>query len=913
MNESKRPESDLRRSVPTFCNQCVNGPDLFKVIVDDGRAVAIEPNFEASTVHPARGRVCPNAYGLVQKTYNPDRIKAPMRRTNPKKGLDQDPKWQEISWDEALDLVAEKMLAARAKGLTDENGHPRLAAVFGEGGAPDAYYGSLNALLQAWGGPIDFGFGTGEGIKCYHTEHLLGEFWHRAFIVAPDTPSTQLLLSFGHNDNVTSGVQGIFRHAEGRTRGMRRVQIEPHLSVTGAKADAWVPIRPKTDAAFLLAMLNVIISESDWKSTCDVGFLQNMTNSPYLIGPKGHYLRDAKSKKPLIWDNSSGTPKAYDDPDVKDPALVGTFKVDGVEVGPDGEELPCHGCLSRPSFDLMRDFVKPYSPEWAAKICDVDADVIRRLASDFVKTASVGSTVEVDGITLPFRPVSILLGKTVSNGWGAFQAVWARTVLLALVGALEVPGSVMGVNTRLNRPMSDRLETVSLGEDGFMRQSLNPTSKEGWESSPRTRNAYKTLVPLVLDSSWSQALGPSSLPYLFVTDELEGFTRVSPPDVWIVFRANPLISLWDVKPVAESLSKFPFIVAFAYVPDETNWFADVLLPESTDLESLQLARIGGTSYQEQYWDYTGVAIRQPAVTPSHDTRDMTDIATELAFRLGLVEEYYKSINRGALGFRLRTPHYDFSLHPGRKYTSAEMWDRACRAATLALSNGKEEHDLDWFREHGFYVVPFKRINWYLHPLMVAKKLRYELPYQERLFRVGEELHRRLHEKGVSWWDRQLEEYQALPGWEDFPAIWERVPASFGKKPQDYAFWLLTTKSMQFVHGLNAMIPMLIDVSGNIMGHRAVMMNAGVGRELKLKDNDWVWIQSPIGKVKGRVLLREGVRPDVLVALGQFGHWVTPRAKDIGMPGMNRLVPITIDTTDGTGSGADLVRVAVSKA
>ena len=196
--------------------------------------------------------------------------------------------------------------------------------------------------------------------------------------------------------------------------------------------------------------------------------------------------------------------------------------------------------------------------------------------------------------------------------------------------------------------------------------------------------------------------------------------------------------------------------------------------------------------------------------------------------------------------------------------------------------------------------------------MAAKRLRYEVPYQERLLRVGKELEKRLHEKGVKWWDRQLEEYQALPRWEDFPAIWEQVPVSYGKNAQDYRFWLLTTKSMQFVHGLNAMIPMLIDVSGNVMGHRAVMMNAGVGKKMKLKANDWVWIESPIGRVKGRVLLREGVRPDVLVALGQFGHWVTPVAKDIGMPGMNRLVPITVDTTDGTGSGADLARVAVTK-
>ncbi len=896
--------------VPTYCNQCVNGPDLCTVLVKDGVAINIEPNFDVEEFHPARGRVCASAFALIQKTYNPLRIKAPMKRTNLKKGLKEEPNWKEISWKEAFEIVTDRLKAVREKGLLDKNGHPRLAVTFGEGGTPDAYYGSFNAFLQAWG-PIDFGFGTGQGVKCYHTEHLLGEYWHRAFIVAPDTPLTKLLISFGHNDNITSGVQGIYRHAQARTRGMKRIQIEPHLSVTAAKADEWIPIRPKTDAAFMMGMLNVMLWELDWERVCDVEFLAHMTNSPYLVGPHGLYVRDSQTLKPLLWDLESNTAKTFDDRSLKQPGLVGSFAVHGVEIGADGERWEVEG-ECKPAFQLLREFIRQNTPEWAAEICDVKADSIRRLAKDFVETAMVDAVTEVDGIQMPFRPVSILLGKTVTNGWGAFQAVWARTVLQALVGGLEVPGSVMGVNVRLNRPMSDRLESVSVGEDGFMLQHLNPTSKEKWEGSPHVRNAYKTLVPLALDSSWSQALGPSTLPYILNDQPRQGWVSPEPPDVWFVYRANPLISLWDPNPVAQTLSKIPFIVSFAYLQDETNWFADILLPESTDLESLQLARIGGTSYQEQFWDFIGVAVRQPAVKGPCDTMDMTDISTEMCSRLALTKEYYRSINKGALGARLKTAKYDLSLDPSRSYGAEEIWDRACRATTLALSNGREERGLDWFREHGVYLVPFSRVNWYLHPIMVAKNLRYELPYQERLFRVGEELKRRLHESGVEWWDRQLTEYQALPAWEDFPGIWENVSTGLGKNPENYPFWLLTSKSMQYVHGANAGIPMLADAAGNIMGHKAVMMNMQAGRKLGLKSGDRVQVESPIGVVHVRVLLREGVRPDVLVAIGQFGHWVTPVAKDLGMMGMNRLVPLSLETTDGTGSGADLVKVRVTK-
>ena len=58
------------------------------------------------------------------------------------------------------------------------------------------------------------------------------------------------------------------------------------------------------------------------------------------------------------------------------------------------------------------------------------------------------------------------------------------------------------------------------------------------------------------------------------------------------------------------MAKFPFMVAFAYTVDETNYMADLLLPEATDLESTQLIRMGQTKYMEHFWDYIGVVLRQ---------------------------------------------------------------------------------------------------------------------------------------------------------------------------------------------------------------------------------------------------------------------------------------------------------------
>jgi hypothetical protein len=113
-----------------------------KVKVRDGVASEILPNFDAEGIHPANGRCCVKAYGTVQKTYNPGRVLTPMKRSNPKKGRNEDPGFVAISWDEALDTICERLQASRQKGLLDEAGLPRVAATFGMGGTPVSCLGT---------------------------------------------------------------------------------------------------------------------------------------------------------------------------------------------------------------------------------------------------------------------------------------------------------------------------------------------------------------------------------------------------------------------------------------------------------------------------------------------------------------------------------------------------------------------------------------------------------------------------------------------------------------------------------------------------------------------------------------------------------------------------------------------------
>jgi phenylacetyl-CoA:acceptor oxidoreductase len=879
--------------VKTYCYQCVAGPDLLEVEVEDGVATQVTPNFDAAGIHPGGGRVCVKAYGLVQKLYNPNRVRSPMKRTNPKKGRDEDPGFVAISWNEAFEIISKKLNDIRARGLLDESGYPRVAASFGGGGTPQSYMGSFPAFLGAWG-PIDMGFGSGQGVKCTHSEHLYGEFWHRAFTVSPDTPLSEYVISCGANTEASGGVVGVWRHAEARIRGLKRVQVEPHLSVTAACSSEWVPIRPKTDAAFLYALLHVMLHEQP-RERLDRDFLLNHTSSPYLVGPNGFFLRDAVTRKPLLADR-----------------LEGNFERDAIEIGADEEVLAQGNLSGDTAFSRLLAHLKPYTPEWAERICDVPAATIRRIAGEYLDHAHVGETIVIDGKTLPFRPVAVALGKTVNNGWGGFECCWARTMLAALVGALEVPGGTLGTTVRLNKPLSERHASVKPGADGFMAYPLNPTDKANWKPAPNIRNAYRTLVPLAANGPWSQALGPTHFSWMFLGETPPGLPRVTFPEFWLVYRTNPAISFWDTGQVAERMAGFPFVVALAYTRDETNHFADILLPDQMDLESLQLIYVGGSKYIEQFWKHEGYALRQPVVTPRVDARDFTDIATELAARTGLLERYNASINRGAAGVALKGPSWDFSLNESQKYSRDEIWDAVCRAASAELTGGKETHGLDWWKRYGLRTKPFPQSDWYLFPTLKEKGLRFELPYQEQLLRVGTQLGRRLHENGMQWWDQQLAEYQGLPVWKDFPKLWETELARIGGTNEDYPFWLLTSRSMQYAWGGNVGMQIIHEVAANVAGHGGVIINAGRAAELGIADGDRVEIATPVKKVRARAVLRQGIRPDTLLLIAQFDHWATPYAKDFGVPSLNSLVPMSMPLTDATGSGADVVRVAVRK-
>jgi phenylacetyl-CoA:acceptor oxidoreductase len=903
--------------IPTYCYVCYGGPDPILVKVVDGVAVGIEPNYFLAPKHHSEGKICSKPFGLIDKLYDPYRVKSPLIRQNPKKGRNEDPQWKEISWDEALSILADELKKVKEKGAVDENGYPRVALTLGGAGSPEGHFGLLPTFLSAlgaWlGGPLDLSIGTGQGVKCYHSEHVYGEFWHRAFMVVADMPLTRYILSFGHNNTASDGAP-VWRMAKAREQGLKIVKIEPHLSVSGAWADKVIYIKPKTDAVFLYSMIHVILHEKNWREVCDVKFLKEMTNSPYLVGPNGYFMRDPETLKPLIWDPVDGKAKTYDDPTIKDYALEGEYVVSGVELGPDDVVWRHENVKCKPSFQLLIEAVKDYTPEYAEKVCDIPAGTIREITEEFLKYANIGATIEIDGEKLPYRPVAIELGKTVNNGPGGYETCWARTVLLMLVGALEVPGGVRGSGSRLNPPYEIRWATVERDDsDGFMRQWLNPTEKGKWPPKIMVRAAYTAFCPLVGSRGWASGIAPYPLAWLFMDKSPENWPPPSPPDVWIIYRANPVRTMWDPELVERVIKKIPFIVDITCYIDETAWYADLILPDHTDLEGLQLTPVFSKHWYS-LWDGYGFILKQPVVKPVYNTKDMTEIIIELMDKLGALKEFISRLNRGSgTGIPLSGKNYDFRLDESKKPTLEEVWDRICKAATAMLSDGKEVYGLEWFKENSLYLKPYPKLERYLYYVFKKKGIRFEVPYQERIKRIGEELKNRLHERGIYWWDKQLQEYQAIPRAKDFSEEWDELYEKLGVDPKKYDIWLICSRSPALAWTANVSNPRALDVASRYLDFGGVVISSEAAEKRGIKHGDIVVIESPYGKVKSRAIVREGQRPDVAVLVGQLGQWVAPRAKDVLEANISDVMGVYMDLLDAGGSSCDLIKVRIYKA
>jgi phenylacetyl-CoA:acceptor oxidoreductase len=314
------------------------------------------------------------------------------------------------------------------------------------------------------------------------------------------------------------------------------------------------------------------------------------------------------------------------------------------------------------------------------------------------------------------------------------------------------------------------------------------------------------------------------------------------------------------------------MISIAYVLDETTQLADVVLPDHTEQERYELCTNVRRALSRSF---LATSLRQPIVEPLHNTMDISEMLTELAIRSGFLDEYNRAINNE---LSLIDP---WKLEEGKQYAWMDIVDRHCQSTT----NGA--HDLAWFKQNGGIAEQIDPSRQYsVYQEMAARKLRYPIPYMEHVKKTGEALAANLARVGVHWWP--TEEYVPLPIY---------LPSKLEEVPPEYDFFVTITRSMQTGWGMNVDNPWLIELGMHDTNQQGIIINRAAADKRGIRDGDAIWVESPVGRVKGRVRLIEGIRKDTILIAGQYGQWETPVAKDTGRPSEVPLTPISAAWTD----------------
>lgn len=224
------------------CNVCSANCAMICDIID-GKVWRIRGNPDDQV---CRGRLCVKGYASYKTLYDPDRLKFPMKRTNPEKGPGVDPGWVKISWEEAFQLTAEKFNEVKEK-------YGPEAIVFYS--RPNDYLDRLSKAI-----------GTPNLVRHFDTCYTTSEAVWRAAVGRGrpwmlDLYNAKYILSFGWDlpsKGKNMSAQG-YIHA--LNKGAKAVVFNPMLTPTAALASEWIPIKPGTDLAVCLAMIRTIINE----------------------------------------------------------------------------------------------------------------------------------------------------------------------------------------------------------------------------------------------------------------------------------------------------------------------------------------------------------------------------------------------------------------------------------------------------------------------------------------------------------------------------------------------------------------------------------------------------------------------------------------------------------------------------
>lgn len=823
---------------PATCPACHNPICGTQVKVVDGVAVEIKGDSNSPT---NQGRLCPRGLSVLGGLYHPYRVKKPLKRTNPEKGLDIDPGWVEITWDEAMEITTQKLKDCMEKdprrlftqtGFGNEDSFKRL--IF------ETAFGTPNGLTTS--GPL-----------C--ADHFGPMATKATKVDKCDMQHCEYLLLMGRSIGDEWGLahQNTKEYVEAVMRGMKVVCVNPRKT-NSAQTGEWVPIAPGTDVALCWAIVNVMLYEI---GQMDEHFLKVRTNAPYLVedvsemlkGTKAcfqDFQRDAASNKPLVWDEAAGAAVPFDTSTGETYALFGTYEVNGKQV---------KTCLQ-----LVKDYIVDMTPEWAEGITTVSADKIREIAHDLVKHARIGSTINIEGETFPFRPAMALApGRGANSNPLNVELFKAIEVVNELLGNIDVPGGSLGLehgDIHVMKTDTDGL-LVPPESDNFRNQVLGQEKL----SFPPTSYKMECFYPHelhVMQLVWRAILDPASY-YLDYT-----------PEVFMALGGgNPLRSNSNPEPVVEALQTIPFVFTISLWMDEMTQFADVVLPEHHAFERYALWNATWISNKGTS-DYSrGLRIieaRKPVVDPVFDTRQQEDLLIEWAAALGILPKMTGIANKGFQGKFLKEKPAgiadELALNPKEPYTYADVCERKLKTQF----GGSGWDAVEKCAVVGFELPDVKSSYiWHWHPEN-AYRIPVYFNYNARSARMLRDL---LAQNNVDFphadIDEVLRQYSAAPLFFEFEGMHPTDEYPLKVLQFKTHFQVNDSSGLSYNHWLH-------DVEQRFDPHlKKVLLSPGRAHELGLDEGDEVVIESMYGGKTSAVLhLSEMLHPTTIAISGKWG-------------------------------------------
>ncbi len=357
----------------------------FNLFVKDGIVWREEQNAIMEASNPSlpdfNPRGCQKGICTSQVMYGPQRLKYPLKRI----GARGQGKWQRLSWDQALDEIAGKIVDVSVEHGTE--------CVVHESGTANADYSASTAgemhffdvlgatQLDGWATVGDMPLGVIMTWGLFNVDST-----------SDDYMNADLIFLWLANPSYTRIPDAHFLW-EARYHGTKVVSVAPDYNATTMHCDQWVNLRVGTDAALALGMANVIVGEKLF----DAQYVKEQTDLPLLVREDGHFLRQSDLEQGgaedvfYLWDTRAGAAVAAPGSEGLgrrtslalgnlDPALEGRFEVTLA----DGRKAAV-----RPVFERLAERLAAYTPKKAAQITGVSAGAIAELGREFARAKAV--------------------------------------------------------------------------------------------------------------------------------------------------------------------------------------------------------------------------------------------------------------------------------------------------------------------------------------------------------------------------------------------------------------------------------------------------------------------------------------------------------------------------------------------